>query len=181
MEVHADGPTEDREVARIGQSDTRNVSDTPGPESTESTVDRRASATSTHFDPTTTHETEAFVEPFPEEGLPSAPEEAPISNETSRPDEDEDLGAEEEQQLCGTEETMQPRQSSRSIGSFEEEDHSTITLRSRSDSSGTFSSSDGSAQVDWDELEKEEDQAPRDEGSDEVSFPPTCKEQEFLY
>ena len=42
------------------------------------------------------------------------------------------------------------------------------TLRSRSDSSGTFSSAD-SAHVDWEELERSEEQAPRDEGSDEVS------------
>ena len=41
------------------------------------------------------------------------------------------------------------------------------TFRSRSDSSGTLSST-GSAQVDWDELERSEEQAPRDEGSDEV-------------
>ena len=41
------------------------------------------------------------------------------------------------------------------------------TNRSRSDSSGTMSSN-GSAQVDWDELDKSEEQAPRDEGSDEV-------------
>ena len=38
------------------------------------------------------------------------------------------------------------------------------TIRSRSDSS----TSGGSAQVDWEELEKSEEQAPRDEGSDEV-------------
>ena len=44
------------------------------------------------------------------------------------------------------------------------------TIRSRSDSSGTLSST-GSAQVDWDELEKSEEQAPRDEGSDEVDLP----------
>lgn len=41
------------------------------------------------------------------------------------------------------------------------------TIRSRSDSSGTYSSI-GSAHVDWDELDKSEEQAPRDEGSDEV-------------
>ncbi len=41
-------------------------------------------------------------------------------------------------------------------------------FRPRSDSSGTFSSV-ASAQVDWDELDKSEEQAPRDEGSDEVS------------
>ena len=41
------------------------------------------------------------------------------------------------------------------------------TIRSRSDSSGTLSSTE-SAQVDWDELERSEEQAPRDEGSDEV-------------
>lgn len=42
------------------------------------------------------------------------------------------------------------------------------TIRSRSDTSGSFSS-DSSAQVDWEELERSEEQAPRDEGSDEVS------------
>lgn len=41
------------------------------------------------------------------------------------------------------------------------------TIRSRSDTSGSFSSSN-SVQVDWEELEKSEEQAPRDEGSDEV-------------
>lgn len=40
-------------------------------------------------------------------------------------------------------------------------------LRSRSNSSGTFSSL-ASAHVDWDELDKSEEQAPRDECSDEV-------------
>lgn len=43
----------------------------------------------------------------------------------------------------------------------------TSTIRSRSDSSGTLSSTE-SVQVDWDELERSEEQAPRDEGSDEV-------------
>lgn len=46
-------------------------------------------------------------------------------------------------------------------------DAASSTVRSRSDSSGTFSSL-GSAHVDWDELDKSEEQAPRDEGSDEV-------------
>ena len=41
------------------------------------------------------------------------------------------------------------------------------TIRSRSDSSGTLSSTE-SVHVDWDELERSEEQAPRDEGSDEV-------------
>lgn len=41
------------------------------------------------------------------------------------------------------------------------------TIRSRSDTSGSFSSNN-SVQVDWEELEKSEEQAPRDEGSDEV-------------
>lgn len=40
-------------------------------------------------------------------------------------------------------------------------------FRSRSNSSGTLSSV-GSAHVDWDELDKSEEQAPRDECSDEV-------------
>ena len=44
---------------------------------------------------------------------------------------------------------------------------SMTSLRSRSYSSGGSISSNGSAQVDWDELERSEEQAPRDEGSDE--------------
>lgn len=44
----------------------------------------------------------------------------------------------------------------------------TGSVRSRSDSSGTLSST-GSAQVDWDSLDKSEEAAPRDEGSDEVN------------
>ncbi|KAL8681043.1 MAG: hypothetical protein Q9186_002816 [Xanthomendoza sp. 1 TL-2023] len=43
----------------------------------------------------------------------------------------------------------------------------TPSIRSRSDSSGTLSSSAGSAHVDWEELDKSEETAPRDEGSDE--------------
>ena len=46
-------------------------------------------------------------------------------------------------------------------------DAASSTIRSRSDSSGTYSSV-GSVQFDWDELDKSEEQAPRDEGSDEV-------------
>lgn len=42
-----------------------------------------------------------------------------------------------------------------------------MSIRSRSDSTGTFSSI-GSVHVDWDELDKSEEQAPRDEGSGEV-------------
>lgn len=48
-------------------------------------------------------------------------------------------------------------------------DTASISVRSRSDSSGTFSSL-GSANVDWIELEKKEEEAPRDETSDEVGF-----------
>lgn len=44
---------------------------------------------------------------------------------------------------------------------------SMASIRSRSDSSGSTLSSNGSVQVDWEELEKSEEQAPRDEGSDE--------------
>ncbi|KAL8996082.1 MAG: hypothetical protein Q9169_004321 [Polycauliona sp. 2 TL-2023] len=40
------------------------------------------------------------------------------------------------------------------------------SIRSRSDSSGTLSSSAGSTHVDWEELDKSEESAPRDEGSD---------------
>ena len=62
------------------------------------------------------------------------------------------------------------RASSMSITSIQEEEYlasASSTIRSRSDSSAT-ASSNGSAQVDWDELERSEEQAPRDEGSDEV-------------
>lgn len=48
-------------------------------------------------------------------------------------------------------------------------DIASISIRSRSDSTGTFSSL-GSANVDWQELEKKEEEAPRDETSDEVGF-----------
>ena len=89
-----------------------------------------------------------------------------ISNEDDTFDEDE---ATTDQQATSSKGAMQHRGSSLSAGSLEA-DESTITPRSRSDSSGTCSSSDGSAQVDWEELEKEEVQAPRDEGSDEVRF-----------
>ncbi len=41
------------------------------------------------------------------------------------------------------------------------------TIRSRSDTSGSLSSNN-SAHVDWEKLEKSEEKAPRDEGSDEV-------------
>ena len=61
---------------------------------------------------------------------------------------------------------MHHRDSLASLQSFRE-DASSTTLRSRSDSSGTLSSNN-SAQVDWVELEKSEEQAERDEGSDEV-------------
>lgn len=44
------------------------------------------------------------------------------------------------------------------------------SIRSRSDSSGTLSSA-GSTHVDWEQLDKSEEAAPRDEGSDEVSRP----------
>lgn len=48
-------------------------------------------------------------------------------------------------------------------------DAASSSVRSRSDSSGTFSSL-GSANVDWLELEKKEEEAPRDEASDEVGL-----------
>ena len=45
------------------------------------------------------------------------------------------------------------------------------TIRFRSETLGSVSSSSsGSAQVDWEELERSEEQAPRDDGSDEVSY-----------
>lgn len=62
------------------------------------------------------------------------------------------------------------RASSMSVTSIQVEESlasTSSTIRSRSDSSAT-ASSNGSAQVDWDELERSEEQAPRDEGSDEV-------------
>ena len=69
----------------------------------------------------------------------------------------EEEGGEEEDNL----------ESCNSMRNFQEElvASASSTIRSRSDSSG----SGASAQVDWEELEKSEEQAPRDEGSDEVS------------
>ena len=46
--------------------------------------------------------------------------------------------------------------------------HGPTSIRSRSQSSGTISSA-SSTHVDWEELDKSEEAAPRDEGSDEVS------------
>ena len=57
--------------------------------------------------------------------------------------------------------------------SIAEEQQTEIRLsdpRSQSRSRGSFSSM-GSAHVDWDQLDKSEEQAPRDEGSDEVCVP----------
>ena len=62
---------------------------------------------------------------------------------------------------------LEHRQSSASTASIRE-DASLSTTRSRSDSSGTLSSTH-SVQVDWVELDRSEEQAPRDEASDEVS------------
>lgn len=62
------------------------------------------------------------------------------------------------------------RESTMSVLSAVEEgsfDAASSTIRSRSDSSGTYSSI-GSAHVDWDELDRSEEKAPRDEGSDKV-------------
>lgn len=57
--------------------------------------------------------------------------------------------------------------SATSIGEGKRLNSTPAASRSRSNSSSTLSSID-SAQVDWDELDKSEEQAPRDEGSDEV-------------
>lgn len=86
---------------------------------------------------------------------------------------EEDEGISVDDIRAATPTTSNHRQSSMSITSSQEEDSlasATSTVRSRSDSSGTLSSngSAGSTQVDWDELERSEEQAPRDEGSDEV-------------
>ena len=69
------------------------------------------------------------------------------------------------------------------IQEFEADEEQSIrtsgTIRSRSDTSGSYSSS-GSGQVDWVELERNEEQAPRDEGSDEVKVPVFVCLAEFL-
>ena len=62
------------------------------------------------------------------------------------------------------------RMSTISMPSIAEEEALTLNsghIRSRSDSSGTQSSAE-STHVDWEELDKSEESAPRDEGSDEV-------------
>lgn len=174
MEGHDDVPTDNHEVANTDESDTRNVSVTESHLATDSTVNVRNSASSIQPESSVLHKAEAFIEPFPEEGLLSAQQEPATSDGVTEAHQHKAIDMDEQ---TIPEETMQLRHSSRSMGSLEEGDQSTITLRSRSDSSGTFSSSDGSAQVDWDELEREEDQAPRDEGSDEASVPPTPQEE----
>ena len=174
MEAYDDVPSQMHGVVSANESDTRNVSDSLNGRSTHSMANVRLSDTSNDPNSVTLNNVEAFIEPFPVGDPPVTNEEPVESNQTFTVTEDEEAVSDEQPVL---DEIMQLRHSSRSVGSFEEGDESTITLRSRSDSSGTFSSSDGSAQVDWEELEKEEDQAPRDEGSDEVgvSRPTTCE------
>ena len=172
MEANDDVPPELHGVVSADEGDTRNLSDGLNDRSRHSTATVRLSDTSNDSESITQRNAEAFIEPFPESSPPPAHEEPVISHKTCAGNEEEEAVTDD--QLL-PDETMQLRHFSRSIGSFDEGDESTITLRSRSDSSGTFSSSDGSAQVDWDELEKEEDQAPRDEGSDEVGFPEIYK------
>ena len=167
MEAHDDVPPQSPEAVSASESDTRNVSETSDDQSTHTTTTVQVSDIANDPEPVTQHDPEAFIEPFPDSNPPAAHAEPITSVETDTANEEEEEAVTDESAL--SDQTMQLRQSSRSVGSFEEGDESTITLRSRSESSGTFSSSsEGSAQVDWDELEREEDQAPRDGGSDEV-------------
>ncbi len=70
--------------------------------------------------------------------------------------------------LSQDEDSIDPNEDAIAPGEeYQESTLSMTSVRSRSDSSGSALSSNGSAQVDWDELEKSEEQAPRDEGSDE--------------
>ena len=175
MEDHDDVSTLEKElvVSSDNDSDTRNVSEQPA----HSERDSRHSAASSRPTSISHHHNQAFIEPFPEEGAIALQEEATQEGEEKGQAEEEAAGdpvsTKDSEEVNASEVplpdgNMDMRDSLVSGGSLEEGDESTITLRSRSSSSGTFSSSDGSAQVDWDELEKEEVEAPRDEGSDEV-------------
>ena len=176
MEAHDDTPAPEHDlvVSSDTDSDTRNVSEESDGASVHAVEKARSSTISSRPESIAPQHHQAFIEPFPEDGALAVQEE-PLHEEGEKLH--ESVSAEEEEQVIASEvplpdEDMHIGHSSVSGESFEEGDESTITLRSRSSSSGTISSSDGSAQVDWDELEKEEVEAPRDEGSDEVGMLP---------
>ena len=116
-------------------------------------------------------ETEDVLEEFPrleDEFTAQLPEDSSIAYDHQKPMLEEEVKV--AQRIHRDSIASAQRESSATTVSFVEcgsSDATSITIRSRSDSSGTFSSI-GSAHVDWEELDKSEEQAPRDEGSDEV-------------
>ncbi|KAL9099598.1 MAG: hypothetical protein Q9163_004929 [Psora crenata] len=151
-------------IASLGERDTRHQSAENSPLPTDSMVSVRLSDAlgisppdihspeNTPLPDSVRNTVEAF-EPASPTGL------AAVAGDNSALDNFSDTFTESEEY----------RTSTISLTSIQREESLTSalsTVRSRSDSSETLSSH-GSAQVDWDELEKSEEQAPRDEGSDE--------------
>lgn len=158
---------ETAEIASSGQSDTRHYSATTidGPLPSDSMVTVRLSdlpaAAILNASPND-HTAGASLD----HELAEAEEQDPTLHEDTAP------GIHENAIILEGDKEEFPRESMASMTSIVEDEPSISlsgTVRSRSDSSGTLSST-GSAQVDWDELEKSEEQAPRDEGSDEVNI-----------
>ena len=162
------------EAASGGQSDIRHhsASTVNGPQPTDSMVTVELSdspvapifETSSHHDIQVQNDTEE--DSLRVDQLHNETQErkgSALSDQRSSTDDENVLVFEEDpKELC--------RESTLSMASIVESRRSFSaagTIRSRSDSSGTLSSTE-SAQVDWDELERSEEQAPRDEGSDEV-------------
>ena len=174
METQDDYRIDTAEVASGGQSDSRrqSASTVHGPLPTGSMMTVRLSdspvapvlQTPTHDGIQAHNTTEEQSLGLDHGHTQKAREEAPASGDRTSAivDEDEFTLDEDTKELS--------RDSTASMASIVEDGRSLTTastIRSRSDSSSTLSST-GSAQVDWDELERSEEQAPRDEGSDEV-------------
>ena len=170
MATQEDHETDTGEIASGVQSDIRHhsASTVDGPLPTDSMVTVRLSDSPVASILETSSHEHTEVKPLAHEHeLPVSPRQDATLPEDSVPTADEDAVILEED----TNDIS--RESTASMASSVEHERSISTsgtIRSRSDSSGTLSST-GSAQVDWDELEKSEEQAPRDEGSDEVDPP----------
>ena len=160
--------TDTAEVASGGQSDFRHHSafTDDGPLPTDSMVTVRLSDSPVASISGTPSHDSTEAEPLAHE------HEAPESSKRDRILLDDGVPTDEDAVVLEEDTKNLSRGSMASILSSVDHERSVSTsgtIRSRSDSSGTLSST-GSAQVDWDELEKSEEQAPRDEGSDEASW-----------
>lgn len=174
MESEPPRDPEKGEIACSGEeSDTRPPSTKNSDLPTDSMVTVRLSDASTTISLSESDEDDATVKISADEVVVAEP--PPVED----PEEDATLNTDLPTLDDSAKVPMWRRKSSVSTVSLQE-DESTATIRSRSDSSGTLSSHN-SAQVDWDELEKSEEQAPRDEGSDEVNGVVTRSGQSLEY